>query len=269
MLVDSHCHLASPSLREDSDGVVERALAQGVERLVTIGTDLEDGEICLRLAERHDCVHAAVGIHPTSVTGIEADDWLEQVERLAAHPKVVALGEIGLDYYHDPPDGWTFEAYQARQKEFLTRQLDLAARLKMNVVVHNRNSWEDTVAAVLPYSGRLRAVFHCHTGTWQSALPLIEADHLISFTGIATFKSAHEVRQAATEATAGRFMVETDAPYLSPVPHRGKPCEPAYVRHTAEAIASFRGESLETLVAHTTTTTEAFFRFGKRPEDPA
>lgn len=261
MLIDSHCHLASPTLAEEIDDLVQRAVEAGVTRLVTIGTDLDDGATCLEFAEHYPEVYAAVGIHPTSVTEIEAEDWLEQIERMAAHPKVVAIGEIGLDYYHDPPEGWTFEAYQQRQKDFLRQQLELASRLGKNVVVHNRNSWEDTVEAVLPYSDRLRAVFHCHTGSWESARPLIEANHLISFTGIATFKSAKEVREAATQAEKGHFMVETDAPYLSPAPHRGKRCEPAFVRHTAEAIADFRGESLEALAAHTTATGEAFFRF--------
>ncbi len=261
MLVDSHCHLASRQLAGEIDAVVERARAQGVTRLVTIGTDLDDGPTCLQLAESHPEIHAAVGIHPTSVTEIEAADWLDQIEAWARHPKVVAIGEIGLDYFHKPPEGWTFEAYQARQMDFLEKQLDLAGRLGMNVVVHNRDSWDDTVGAVLPHSDRLRAVFHCHTGSWASAAPLIEAGHLISFTGIATFKSATVVREAATEAAEGQFMVETDAPYLAPVPYRGKRCEPAYVRHTAEAIAGFRGESLEALAAHTTATAEAFFGF--------
>lgn len=261
MLTDSHCHLASPALASVMDAVIERAGAQGVTRLVTIGTDLDDCQTCLDFAEKYPQVYAAVGIHPASVTDIDADDWLDQIAQWAQHPKVVAIGEIGLDYYHPPPEGWTFEAYQARQKEFLERQLDLACRLGKNVVVHNRNSWEDTVAAVLPYSGRLRAVFHCHTGSWDTAAPLIQADHLVSFTGIATFKNAAVVREAATEAMAGKFMLETDAPYLAPVPYRGKRCEPAFVRHTAEAIATFRGESLESLAAHTTATAEGFFGF--------
>ncbi len=261
MLVDTHCHLASPSLAPEIEAIVERAHAQGVTRMVTIGTDLEDCQTCVDFADRFPEIYAAVGVHPTSVTDVTAEDWLAQIEELAAHPKVVAIGEIGLDYYHDPPEGWTFEDYQNRQKTFLTAQLDLAVALGKNVVIHNRESWEDTVAAVLPYSGKLRAVFHCHTSSWETAEPLIAQDHLISFTGIATFKSAKIVRQAAIDAQAGKFMLETDAPYLAPTPYRGKRCEPAYVRHTAETIAAARGEALEKLAAHTSRTAEAFFGF--------
>lgn len=259
MLVDSHCHLTSGSLLEETTAIVERAVEQGVTRLITIGTDLDDCPKCVALAEAHPEIYAAVGIHPTSVTEIEDPDWLSRIEELAQHPKVVAIGEIGLDYFHDPPSGWTFEAYQERQKDFFELQLELASKLKKNVVVHNRESWEDTVNQVLPYSDRLRAVFHCHTRPWEDAKPLIDRGHLISFTGIVTFKSAKDVQQAAIDATPGHFMVETDAPYLAPVPHRGKRCEPAFVRHTAEAMASSRGETLQALAEHTTETAEAFF----------
>ncbi|MFT5192717.1 MAG: TatD DNase family protein [Verrucomicrobiales bacterium] len=268
MLVDSHCHLASPTLAADIDGVVERAIDAGVARMITLGTDLEDCQTCVDFADRFPQVHAAVGIHPCSVTETDAEDWFDQIEQMAQHPKIVAIGEIGLDYYHNPPEGWTEEEYHARQKDFLTQQLDLAVRLKKNVVIHNRDRgdqrvcWDDTLAAVLPYSDRLRAVFHCHIRDWASAAPLIEANHLVSFTGIATFKNAEVVRNAATEAVAGHFMVETDAPYLAPMPYRGKRCEPAYVRHTAQAIADFRRETLESLAAHTTQTAETFFGLG-------
>ena len=259
MLVDSHCHLASPALAADLPAVVKRAMDSGVNRIIAVATDLEDCQSCLQLAQTHPQVYATVGIHPTSTTGIADEAWLDHIERWASHPKVVAIGEIGLDYYHDPPPGWTWETYRARQKDFLSKQLDLAARLQKNVVIHNRRSWDDTVAAVLPCSGRLRAVFHCYTGDWASAIPLVENNHLVSFTGIATFKKASVVRQTATEAKAGQFMVETDAPFLAPVPHRGKRCEPGFVRFTAEAIAEFRGESLASLAAHTSSTAEAFF----------
>lgn len=259
MLIDIHCHLASPTLAGEMDGVVERAIAAGVTRMVTIGTDLEDCQICIDLAERYPQIYAAVGIHPCSVTEVDTDDWLDQVAAWAAHPKVVAIGEIGLDYYHDAPDGWTTETYHQRQKTFLERQLELAVQLGKNVVVHNRESWDDTVDMVRAYNGKLRAVFHCHTSAWAATEPLIAANHLVSFTGIATFKNAATVREAATAAVPGQFMLETDAPYLAPVPHRGKRCEPAHVRHTAEAIAQFRGESLEHLAAHTTETARDFF----------
>lgn len=248
MLIDSHCHLASYKYAHDElDQVVANAEAAGVTRMVSIGTDLEDGAACIALAERFSGVYAAVGIHPCSVTEIEADDWLEQIEKRAMHPKVVAIGEIGLDYFHGAPKGWNDEDYRDRQKDFFAKQLDLASKLGKNVIVHNRDRsekvrpcWDETLQTILPYSGRLRAVLHCHTSDWESAKPLVDRDHLISFTGIVTYKSAAVVLEAASVAGAGQFMVETDAPYLAPVPHRGGRCEPGYTRDIAECIAKAR-----------------------------
>ena len=142
MLVDSHCHLASASIVDDIEAVVARAVENGVTRMVTIGTDLEDGQVCLDFADRFPEVYAAVGIHPCSVTEIEAEDWLEQIEQWASHPKVVAIGEIGLDYYHAPPENWTEDRYRELQKIFFQRQLELAAKLGKNVIVHNRDRKE-------------------------------------------------------------------------------------------------------------------------------
>lgn len=268
MLVDSHCHLASHKFGLEVDEVVASAIDSGVTRMVTIGTDFEDCQDCLSLADRFPGVYAAVGIHPCSVTEIRADDWLSQIERLASHPKVVAIGEIGLDYFHGAPEGWSESDYRARQKDFFQRQLELAAKLGKNVIVHNRDRsesdrpcWEDALEMVLSFSDRLRAVLHCHTSDWESAKPLVDQGHLISFTGIVTYKSAATVLQAATDAAAGQFMVETDAPYLAPVPHRGKRCEPGHTRHTAEVIAAARGETLEALAGHTSETAKTFFGF--------
>ena len=267
MLVDSHCHLASHNYSsEELDQVVANAMDQGVTRMVTIGTDLEDSAACITLAERFPGVYAAVGIHPCSVTEIDAEDWSGQIEQLANHPKVVAIGEIGLDYFHGAPEGWTDEDYRDRQMAFFNQQLELASRLGKNVIVHNRDRsekdrpcWNDTLQAVLPFSEKLRAVLHCHTSDWESAKPLVDRGHLISFTGIVTYKSAAVVLEAAGAAVAGQFMVETDAPYLAPVPHRGSRCEPGYIRDTAECIAKARNVSIESLAAHTTETAEQFF----------
>jgi TatD DNase family protein len=182
------------------------------------------------------------------------------------HPKVVAIGEIGLDYFHGAPKGWSEGDYRERQMAFFTRQLELAAQLGKNVIVHNRDRsekvrpcWNETLQTVLSFSDRLRAVLHCHTSDWESAKPLVEEGHLISFTGIVTYRSAAIVLGAAALAGAGQFMVETDAPYLAPVPHRGGRCQPGYTRDTAECIAKARHESIESLAAHTTETAERFF----------
>jgi TatD DNase family protein len=172
---------------------------------------------------------------------------------------------MGLDYFHPAPEGWTEEAYHARQAEVFSAQLELAAELGLNVVVHQRDKgdrcWPDILDLIGPFHGKLRAVFHCFTHNWEAAKPLIDQGHLISFTGITTFKSAVEMQQCATDATPGSFMVETDAPYLAPTPNRGKRCEPAYTADTAKFIADLRGMNLEQLAAETDATAESFFRF--------
>ncbi len=265
MLTDSHCHLTSRQFKDDAASAIARAVEGGVARMVTIGTDLEDSPRCIELAAQHDSVYAAVGVHPCSVTEIEEADWLEQIRALAQQPKVVAIGEIGLDYFHPAPKGWSEDDYKARQAEFFTAQLQLAAELGLNVVVHQRDKgdrcWPDILELLEPFHGKLRAVFHCFTHPWAAAAPLVDKGHLISFTGIVTYKSAAEMQQCATDAATGSFMVETDAPYLTPVPHRGKQCEPAFTMHTAEHIANLRGMSVEDLALETETTADSFFRF--------
>lgn len=261
MLVDSHCHLAYPQLADDIDAVVARAREAGVTRLVTISTDLEDGAANLALADRFpDTIRVAVGIHPTSVTEVAGTDWIDRLRQLAAHPAVVAIGETGTDHHHHPPEGFTEEQYHRRQDEFFDAQLALAESLDLPVVVHQRDSFERTVERLEPYHGRVRAVFHCFNRPWSDALPLVERGHLVSFTGIVTFRSAREVQQCARDAAPGSFMVETDAPFLAPVPHRGRRNEPSFVRHTAEHLATLRGIDLESLAAETTDTARAFFR---------
>ena len=258
-LTDSHCHLASYKFPDDGpelDAIIDNSIAAGVTRMVSIGTDLDDSPACVALADKYDSVYAAVGIHPCSVHEIEADDWLDQIRTFAnSSPKVAAIGEIGLDYFHPAPKGWTEDAYRARQAEFFQAQLALAAELNLNVVVHQRDRgntcWPD----------KLRAVFHCFIHDWSEAQPMIDKGHLISFTGIVTYKSAPEIQACATDAAPGSFMVETDAPYLTPVPHRGQRCEPAHTRHTAEKIAELRNIPLEQLATETTRTAQNFFRF--------
>lgn len=262
MLIDTHCHLASRQFREDADAVIARAAEVGVTRIIVPATSLEDAPRVLELAECHDGVFAAVGIHPCDVVDTTDPRWLDQLHAWAAHPKVVAIGETGLDYFHKPPEGWTWEAYKARQADFFQKQLELAAMVDLPVVVHHRGDgcWEAVVAQVQAAGPKVRAQFHCYLGPWAAAAPLVAAGHRVSFTGIATYKNAPDVAACAAEAEAGAFMLETDSPYLAPVPHRGKRCEPAMVRDTSAFIAAKRGVTLEELAAQTTQVAEAFFR---------
>jgi TatD DNase family protein len=259
VLTDTHAHLASKQLSHDLPEIIARAREAGVTRMICIGTTLEDATRVLEIADTYEGVFATVGIHPCDADIVKGDSFAEDLRKLARHPKVVGIGEIGLDYYHKPPDGFSLEDWKKQQAFVLERQLGLAAELGLNVVLHNRESFDDLVAQVLPWSGRLRGVFHCFTGTAEQALPLIEKGHLVSFTGIVTFKNGQVTQDCARAMPDDGFMFETDCPYLAPMPHRGKRNEPAYVRLTAEFVAGLRGVSLEKLAAQTDATAWTFF----------
>jgi TatD DNase family protein len=259
--------------------VVSRAAEAGVTRIITIGTSVEGSRRAVAIAERYPNIYAVVGIHPTSADEAE-ENAIDQLREIAQHPRVVALGEMGLDYHRLPStrvqpnkiaalgnetpadiegaveDG----AYKQQQAVFFQAQLDLAVELGLNVVIHQRDSWDDTLNILRPYSGKLRAVYHCFGGTPHQARELLELGHLVSFTGIITFKNAATVQETVSVIPDDSFMVETDCPYLAPVPHRGKRCEPAFTRFTAEKAAELRGQTLEHIAAVTTKTAESFFR---------
>jgi TatD DNase family protein len=260
MFFDTHTHLGSRQFDSDLPAVLERARAAGITRMVAPTTDLENARKLLAIAEHEPDVRVAVGIHPCDADSVSGESWIDELRDLAQHPKVCAIGEIGLDYFHAPPEAFTLEEWKAHQAKVLTTQLELAVELKLNVILHNRESWDDLTALVLPFSNRLRGVFHCFTGTLEQAAPLLKLGHLISFTGIVSFKNAGVIAETARVAPADGYMLETDAPYLAPVPHRGKRCEPAYVADTARAIATLRGETVEQVAADTTRNALAFFR---------
>jgi len=265
MITDSHCHLASRNFSSDLDEVIDRAITGKVSRMVTISTDLEDSSKCIKIAKHHDCVSATVGIHPCSVTEIQNDNWIEKIKQMAQRESVAAVGEIGLDYFHPAPSGWTEKSYRNLQGEFFHSQLELAAELGLNVVIHHRDKgdecWEELQKIIAPFHGKVRAVFHCFSSSWESAKPLIEQGHLISFTGIVTFKNASDIQQCAKACPLNSFMIETDSPYLAPVPFRGKRCEPLHAMTTAQFIADLREISIESLSEKTNETADLFFRF--------
>lgn len=261
MLTDSHCHLASRRFAGEEDAVVARAAAAGVGRLIVPSTDLEDGPRVLELAERHGGVYAAIGIHPCEVMNVPEDGWQERVETWSRHAKVVAIGECGLDYFHPPPEGVSRDEYKARQAAVFRAQLALAEARGLPVVVHHRGDgcWADVVALVRERGGRVKAQFHCYLGSWGDAAPLVAEGHRISFTGVVTYKNAGVAAECAREAEAGAFFLETDAPYLAPVPHRGQRCEPAFMAATAAFVAQARGESVGEVAAMTEAAVDAFF----------
>lgn len=260
MLVDSHAHLDSSRFSRDLPEVIARAADAGVDTIIAIGCDVDSSTAAVKIAERFPRVYATVGVHPCYVMEETRGDWVEQIASLAAHEKVLALGEMGLDFYHDPPKGVSWDDYKLRQRTFFQNQMELAVQLGKNIVVHQRSSFSEGSAMVEPFAGRLRAQFHCFINSWPEAEPLVAAGHVISFTGISTYPKAPEVLECATQAQAGCFMVETDAPYLTPQAFRGQRCEPAHVRSTAEIIAQARGISLAKLAEETTSVAREFFR---------
>ncbi len=265
MLTDSHCHLASHRFPAgELPALIERARAAGIDRMVTLATSLGDLHANLRIAE-NPLVHTCIGIHPCDVHHAP-DDAIEQLAAFTADPRVCAIGETGLDYYHPPPDGWEDESFRDRQIEFLRRHFQLAAAAGLNIVIHTRDqaghaSFEDALGIYKEFHRATRAVFHCFIGTWENARRVLDLGGLVSFGGVATFRNAGEVRDTARKCPPGSFMVETDAPYLAPQTQRGKRNEPAFVRDTADFLAALRSETPGELARHTSGTASAFFRF--------
>jgi TatD DNase family protein len=230
MLIDSHTHLYDPVYNADRDEVLARARDAGVTALVSIGCDLETSRRAVESADRNEMIYATIGVHPHEVRHI-TDTTLSELEALAAHKKVVGYGEIGLDYYylHSPRE--------TQQKQFRL-QIALAKKLGLPIVIHSRDAKDDTLAILKEENaGSVGGVMHCFTGDLETALAAIELNFHISFSGVLTFANAHVLRETARRLPLDRLLIETDCPYLTPVPHRGKRNEPAYVLHTARALA--------------------------------
>jgi TatD DNase family protein len=257
MFFDTHAHLDFPDFAEDVTQVVERATAAGISRIITIGTDGESSARAIALAERFAPVYAAVGWHPTHVSSAP-QDIRPILRKLAAHPKVVAIGETGLDY-HRLPAPEEIERYKAKQADIFEQQLEVAAELQMNCIIHQRDSFEPTLHQLERWVGKVRGVFHCFGGDVGAMQRVIGVGSLVSFTGIVTFKNAQTVRDTVAATPADRFMLETDCPFLAPVPHRGKRCEPAFVREVAATVAEVRKCALEEISRATSTAAKEFF----------
>ena len=284
MLIETHAHLDYPDFANDFDDVLRRATDAGVTRIITIGTSIESSRRAIELAEKYPNVFAVIGVHPTYAHEAP-EDVITPLRELAKNSRVVAIGEIGLDYHHLPSveaakqkhvqvfnalqseteeqvearieDG----AYKSKQAELFEQLLDLAVALRLNVVIHQRDAWENTLEILRDYGRQVSGVFHCFGGALDQANEVIDLGHLVSFTGIVTFKNGRQVREVAAQVPLDKFMVETDCPYLAPVPFRGKRSEPAHTRLVAEEIARARGVWLEEIAGATTATAEEFFRF--------
>ena len=260
---DTHAHLDYPDFAPEIEQVIVRAQAAAISKIISIGTDLASSARAIKLAETHVGIYAVVGWHPSHV--LEApDDIRPALRELAQHPKVVALGETGLDYYRLPSSkgGTATEdaTYQRRQAELLRQHLEVAAETGLNCVIHQRGDcFADTLAQLRPFAERVRGVFHCFANDAAAMQRVLALGSLVSFTGIVTFKNGQNVRETVAATPLGKFMLETDCPYLAPAPYRGKRCEPAYVKKISETIAQVKGCSLDELSAATCQSAQGFF----------
>ncbi|HHW36375.1 MAG TPA: TatD family hydrolase [Bacillales bacterium] len=245
MLFDTHVHLNARQFADDEEEVIERALSEGVSHMVVVGFDKETIEGAIRIAEQNDFIYAAIGWHPVDAIDMKEED-LEWIEELASHSKVVALGEMGLDYYWD-------KSPKDIQKEVFRKQIRLAKKLKLPIIIHNREATQDIVDILKEEeAGEVGGIMHCFSGSLETARECIAMNFYISFGGPVTFKNAKKPKEVAAELPLEKLLVETDCPYLTPHPYRGKRNEPAYVKLVAEQIAELKGVSYEE-VAHQTT----------------
>lgn len=244
MFVDSHCHLNFPELAGDLERIMAKMRENQVTHALCVSVTLEDFPAVLELAERYPQIYASAGIHPDSQGVKEAEPG--DLVRLATHPKVIAIGETGLDYYRLKGDlEW--------QRERFRRHIRAALSCGKPLIVHTRDAAADTIR-IMREEGADRAggVMHCFTESWDTAAAALDLGFYISFSGIVTFKNAQALKEVARKVPMSRMLIETDCPYLAPVPHRGKLNQPGYVRHVAEEIARLRGETLESVAAETT-----------------
>jgi TatD DNase family protein len=257
MLFDSHCHLFDERFTDDLDAVMDRAYKAGVEGFVVPGVDVATSRQAIAISRRYQGVYAAVGIHPESLAEASIED-LTEIRELAADDAVVAIGEIGLDYYWDV-------APREKQQEVLRAQLRLAKELRLPVVIHNRDATEDTIRLLEEEAGPdLRGVMHCFSADLEAAKRCLAIGFFISFGGPVTFKSARDLQAVAAEIPDEALLIETDSPYLSPHPLRGQRNEPARVRLVAEKLAELRGQTVDELAELTRQNAHRLFLAGHR-----
>ncbi len=254
MLVDSHCHLNYEGLVDDQQGVLARARAAGVGGFLNISTRQREWADVVGTAEREPDVWASIGIHPHEAEQ-HADLGEGALLEAAAHPRVIAIGESGLDYYYDRSD-------RAVQRDLFRTHIAVSRKTGLPLIVHTRVADEDTATILAEETGKgaFPALIHCFTASPEFGRKMIDLGLTISISGIVTFKNARELQEFAPEIPSDRLLVETDSPFLAPVPHRGKTCEPAYVLNTAQFVADLRGESVEKLAEQTTRNFFALFR---------
>ncbi|MBT2583827.1 TatD family hydrolase [Planococcus sp. ISL-109] len=254
MYIDTHVHLNAIQYDEDLQDVIDRALKSKVEKMVVIGFDRKTITRAIELAEHYDFIYAVVGWHPVDAVDCTTED-LEWIEQLAAHPKVVGIGETGLDYHWD-------KSPKDIQQDIFRKQIQLAKRVGLPIIIHNREATEDVLSILREEDAQeVGGVMHCFGGSVETARESIDMNFMISLGGPVTFKNAKKPKQVAAEIPLEYLMIETDAPYLAPHPHRGKRNEPSYVPLVAEEIARLKELPVEEVAKATTKNAERFYKF--------
>ena len=250
MLFDTHTHLDDEKFDTDRDEIISSLKEQGVSLLVNIGANMKSSQQSIKLAQKYDFIYASVGVHPCDTKDLTDDDILT-LEKMAHHEKVVAIGEIGLDYYWDEPE-------REIQKEWFLKQLFLAKKLNMPYIVHDRDAHSDTLE-IIKKCDYTNGVMHCFSGSVEMAEEVIKMGMYVSLSGTVTFKNAKKAQEVASIVPLDKLLIETDSPYLTPEPFRGKRNNSAYVRYTAEKIADIRGLTFEELAQITLDNGKRFY----------
>lgn len=259
MFIDTHAHLFYPNFEGELDEIISRAKQNDVDYILVPATDLKTAEEVIDLTERYEMVYGAVGVHPHD-TKNWTSSLISKIEKLAKHKKIVAIGEIGLDYYYD-------FSPKEKQREAFKAQIELALKLDLPVIIHNRDSDEDVMEIIRGYCGAgLKAQFHCFNGSLKDAMELVGMNYMISFTGNITFKKADNLRKILQHIPPENLLLETDSPFMTPVPHRGKRNEPAYVKFVAEKIAELHKLRIEDVARITSFNAFRMFGIGSKPE---
>jgi TatD DNase family protein len=249
MLVDSHCHLNFPEFKDDLPETIKRAWDQGIKVILTVNTKLSEAKDLQKIADTYSQVFCSVGVHPHDASDYAKPGLKERIMLLAKHKKVVAIGETGLDYYYN-------KSPKDLQIDSFEQHLSASIDLDLPVIIHTREADEDTIKCLKNFP-KAKGVFHCFSGSENLARQALDHDYYISFSGILTFKKAEELKEIAKFVPLDRILVETDSPFLAPIPYRGKRNEPAYTTHTAEVLAELRGISLPEV---SEATTKNFFK---------
>jgi len=261
---DTHAHLDYPDFAGELDQVVARASEASITKMLSIATNLESSRKAVEIAQRFPNVYAVIGWHPTDAEEAPEDIRPELFE-LARQPKVVALGETGLDYHRLPSKqpgskAGDDERYKARQADLFRQHLEVAAEIGLNCVIHQRDCFEETLTQFKPFAAKVCGVFHCFANDADSMRRILEMGSLVSFTGIITFKNGANIRESLAATPLDSFMLETDSPFLAPVPYRGKRCEPAYIKEISVIAAQVKQCSLDELSLATCDTAKRFFK---------